>query len=80
MAIFVVLLVLAVNLLCIEVENKDPRFGERALVQYLGVSNTPVLTDPYTARLTKYFCHWEQADCSRIVAANRPPSRAAYIF
>lgn len=80
MTIFAVLLVLAVNFLCITVENKDPRFGERALVEYLNVSTGPMLTDAYTARLAKYFCEWEQQiDCSRIVASKPMPGSVYFL-
>jgi len=61
----VALFVLA-DLTSISVDNKNPRFAERALVEYLGVSAGPVFTDPLTASDSTWFCRWAKMDCSRI--------------
>lgn len=79
MAIFAVLSVLVVNFLCIEVENKEPRFGERALITYLNTFKGQILTDAYTARLAGYFCHWEQSDCARIIASEPVPGSMYFL-
>lgn len=79
MAIFAVLSVLLVNFLCIEVENKEPRFGERALITYLNTFKGQILTDAYTARLAGYFCHWEQSDCARIIASEPVPGSMYFL-
>lgn len=78
-AILAVLAVLAVNFLCIAVENKEPRFGDRALLKYLTVSNGQVFTDLATARYAKYFCHWEQIDCSRILIGEPTPGSMYFL-
>jgi 4-amino-4-deoxy-L-arabinose transferase-like glycosyltransferase len=54
------------NLAGIYVDNKNPRFGERALVEYLGVSSGPVYTDPLTAHNSEWYCRWAKADCTRL--------------
>jgi len=71
--------VLAVNFLCIEVENKEPRFGERALLEYLAVSNGQIYTDLATARYAKYFCRWEQIDCSGILIGEPTPGSMYFL-
>ncbi len=56
-----------VHALAIAVDNKDPRFGERALVEYLKQHPGPLVTDPATANNIPWFCEWEKADCSGVV-------------
>jgi hypothetical protein len=66
------------NLLAIYGDNKNPRFAERSLVEYLGVSSGAVYTDPLTADDTDWFCRWAKADCSRLVPS--PPTPGAVYF
>ena len=77
--IIAVLSVLAVNFLCIAVENKEPRFGERALLKYLDVSNGQIFTDLATARYAEYFCRWEQIDCSGILIGEPTPGSMYFL-
>lgn len=69
----------AVNFGLIFVENKNPRFAERALVEYLGESQGPIYTDPLTAANTKFFCRWASQDCGRILVAP-PVSGSTYFY
>jgi 4-amino-4-deoxy-L-arabinose transferase-like glycosyltransferase len=59
--------------------NTNPRFGERALAEYLTQSTGPVYTDPLTADKTRWYCRWKNVDCGRIVA-EPPPSGAVYFY
>ncbi|MDN3920472.1 ArnT family glycosyltransferase [Roseateles violae] len=68
-------LFLAVNLLLISLDDKNPRFGERMLVGYLAQSTGPLSVDPETARRAYYFCRWSGQDCSRLVVG--PPQGGA---
>lgn len=69
----------AVNLLAIYVDNKNPRFSERALVEYLSQSSGPVYTDPMTAAKVEWYCRWAGEDCSRVVGMP-PPIGSEYFF
>ena len=60
------------NLLAVNVDNKNPRFGERALVDYLQHSTGAVYTDPYTAYYSDSYAQWSGVDYSRIKAG--PPT------
>ncbi|HUW38667.1 MAG TPA: glycosyltransferase family 39 protein [Rhodocyclaceae bacterium] len=71
--------VIGVNFLCILADNKNPRFSERELVNYLSRSTGPVYTDPYTAHLTEQYCKWSGQDCSRIIGAP-PRKNVAFYF
>jgi hypothetical protein len=66
------------NLAAIYGDNKNPRFGERALVEYLGVSSGLVYTDPLTAHDSEWYCRWAKADCSRIKAGPPVPNQAYF--
>jgi len=66
-----VMIFFAFNLTGIYIDNKNPRFGERSLVEYLGTSTGRIYTDPMTADDINWFCRWAKADCSRVVAS--PP-------
>jgi len=70
---------LLINMAAIAADNKDPRFGERALVEYLRESSGPVYTDPMTAAKAKWYCRWAGQDSSRILA-NAPPKGGVYAF
>ncbi|MEI7867602.1 MAG: glycosyltransferase family 39 protein [Candidatus Methylumidiphilus sp.] len=67
-----------VNLGLIFVDNKNPRFGERALVEYLGISEGSLYTDPLTAVNAEYFCRWASQNCGRIVV--EPPVPGGIYF
>ena len=59
--------ILLINLLGISLDNKNPRFAEKALVDYLKQSQGPVYTDPLTAHNAHWFCRWAKVDCTRLV-------------
>lgn len=54
------------NLTAIFLDNKNPRFAERALVSYLAQSQGPIRVDPNTANRVRLFCRWSGQDCARI--------------
>ncbi len=68
---------LSVNLLAINLDNKNPRFGERRLVDLLGSTTGDIYTDPLTEDDIYWFCRWQKADCSR-VKAGAPPAGALF--
>lgn len=72
-AVAILILAVSVNLLGIAVDNKNPISGERALVEYLGVSSGTVSVDPYTAWRSRVLCNWSQQDCTRIQAGTPRP-------
>lgn len=76
-AIFTVAFV--ANLASISVDNKNPKFAERALVEYLKHTQGVVNTDPLTAHNTYWYCRWEGADCSWI-RSGAPTSDAPYFW
>ena len=63
----------ATNVLCLMVENRDPLFGERALAGYVAGAAEPVYTDPRTARKADRFLDWAAAD-EALVRAEPPPA------
>lgn len=67
LTIGMVIIVLVANLLSILVDNKNPKFSERALVGYLKQTQGLIYTDPLTAHNSYWYCRWEHVDCSRIV-------------
>jgi 4-amino-4-deoxy-L-arabinose transferase-like glycosyltransferase len=67
-----------VNLGLISLENKNPRFGERALIDYMKISLGPIYTDPLTADKSWFFCKTAQVDCSRIISS--PPVYGSVFF
>lgn len=73
-----ILVFAVINLGLIFVNNKNPRFSERALVEYLGSSDGSIYTDPLTAHNAKFFCRWASQDCGRIVA--EPPVPGGTFF
>lgn len=62
-----------INLACIHVDNKNPRFGERQLVEHLALTHGIVYTDPRTASDTKWFCRWAHVDYERVKSTIPPP-------
>lgn len=60
------------NALCIAVDNKNPKFAERALVEYLKDFNRVIYTDPLTADDATWYCKWEGVDCNKILGAPAP--------
>lgn len=78
-AVTAILTFVSVNLLCIAVDNKNPRFGERALVDYLKHSAGIVYTDPYTAYYSDNYAQWAGVDFSRV--RGEPPTPGyAYFY
>jgi len=67
-----------INLGLISLNNKNPRFGERALVSYLRSSDGFIYTDPLTAHNAKFFCRWELQNCARILTT--PPVPGSTFF
>lgn len=67
-----------VNFGMIFLENKNPRFGERALVDYMKISTGLIYTDPLTADKSWFFCKAESVDCSRIIS--NPPTIGSVFF
>ncbi len=64
---------IVVNLLCISVDNNNPRPGERALVAYLARSSGTVKTDPLTAFRAQQFSAWANLDGTRIQSGPPQP-------
>ena len=56
------------NFLAVEIDNKDPRFGERALAEYLQSSKGSIYTDPYTAYYVENYAIWDHVDYKRVSA------------
>ena len=73
-----VIIFVLTNLGLISLNNKNPRFGERALVEYLKNSTGFIYTDPLTAHNAEFFCKWASQDYGRIVAA--PPAPGSAFF
>jgi len=73
-----VALFVTVNLLAIFLDDKNPRFGERALVEFLGKSTGPLQVDPHTASRVDLLCKWSGQDCSRIKSG--PPAAGLYFY
>lgn len=67
------------NILCVLVDNKNPRFAERALVDYLVKSEGTVNTDPLTAHNAYWFCRWAKVDCGRVLTTP-PVAGVAYFW
>jgi hypothetical protein len=70
--------IVLVNLAAIYVDNKNPRFPERALVTFLQGTAGPVRTDPLTAEDARWFCRWARTNCDRIIAG--PPTEGSLFF
>ena len=68
----------ATNLLCLMVENRDPLFGERALAAYVASAGEAVYTDPRTARKADMFLDWAAADAALVRPA--PPPAGSLFF
>lgn len=77
-AVVMLALALIANMLSISMDNKNPRFAERALVAYLKQSEGTVYTDPLTAHNAYWYCRWGRVDCKRVNAGF--PSFGALYF
>lgn len=77
LGVFVASICLA-NLVCILLDNKNPRFAERALVSYLAETKGTIHTDPLTAHNAMWFCRWAKVDCNRIISF--PPNSGDTYF
>jgi 4-amino-4-deoxy-L-arabinose transferase-like glycosyltransferase len=67
--------VVAANLLALYVDNKNPMFGARAIVEFLKSADGIVYTDPMTRARMEWYCHWAGVDCDRVKAAPPEPGR-----
>lgn len=67
----------ATNVLCLMVENRDPLFGERALAGYVAGTTEAVYTDPRTARKADRFLDWAAAD-ETLVRPEPPPAGSLF--
>lgn len=65
-AVWLVCLAMLVHFAAIAIDNKQVRFGERALVRYLQTTSGAVVTDPMTAFNSTWFCRWGGVDCDRV--------------
>lgn len=72
-------LALVANMLSISIDNKNPKFAERALVDYLNQSGGTVYTDPLTAHNAYWYCRWGRVDCNRIFSGV-PAAGALYFW
>ena len=70
---------LLTNAAAIAVDNKNPRFGERALVSFLQDHPGAVVTDPLTANDVQWYCEFQQVDCSG-VQGRRPKPGDSYFY
>ena len=70
---------LSANLLGVSVDNRNPKYAERTLVDYLRDTSGPVYTDPLTAHNVSWYCRWEGVDCARIRVGS-PDDGAAYFW
>lgn len=68
----------ATNVLCVMVENRNPLFGERALADYAAATDEIVYTDPRTARKADRFLTWAGVDADRV--RPDPPSAGGLFF
>lgn len=78
-AIAMLTVVLVANMLSISIDNKNPRFAERTLVDYLKQSEGTVYTDPLTAHNAYWYCRWGRVDCNR-VRTGFPSADALYFW
>lgn len=68
----------AINLAAIYLDNKNPRFGERALVDLVQASTEVIYTDPLTEDDIYWFCRWTKAPCERVKAGPAPAGALFY--
>jgi 4-amino-4-deoxy-L-arabinose transferase-like glycosyltransferase len=66
-----------INLLCVYVENKNPLFAERGLVEYVRHNQGIVYTDPLTLARTKLLLEFDGI-VDRVVAGPIPPNSLFY--
>lgn len=76
-ALFACLGLLATNLLCVYVENKNPLFAERALVEYASRHRTVVYTDPMTMTRSRLLLEFKGVS-DRVVSTPAPPGALFY--
>ena len=68
---------LTTNLLCVYVENKNPLFAERALVDYVFQHQTIVYTDPMTMTRAKLLLEFKGVS-DRVLSGSIPPGALFY--
>ena len=66
LAAVVLLLLLGANFLAIAVDNKNPRFAERALAQLSPSTTRTIYTDARTAQAARWYCAWQGSSCVNI--------------
>jgi len=66
------------NLLCLALENREPLFGERALVAYVQSGGGPLTTDPETRHRAQLLLEW--AGVADKVRAGPPRSGERYFY
>jgi hypothetical protein len=70
----------ATNLLSIHIENRDPLFGERALVRFVSGTGEIVYTDPYTLHRAKQLLIWAGDGLSERVRSTPVPAGSLFVF
>ena len=68
------------NLLCIYVTNRNPRFGERTLANFVANSTGIVYTDPATAHRAQKFLEWRGQGLVDRVRGAPPPAGSLYFY
>lgn len=66
------------NLLAIYVDNREPLFGEHALVDWLARTHTPIYTDPDTRDAAKFLLDAQQL--SSLVSVSPPPPGSLFFY
>ena len=61
-------LLLGANFLAIAVDNKNPRFSERALAQLSPSTKSTIYTDAKTAQAARWYCAWQGSSCVNIAS------------
>jgi hypothetical protein len=77
-AIFAGVGFIAINLLCVYVENKNPLFAERALVDYVTQHRGSIYTDPMTMTRAKLLLEF-QGVSERVLSDPVPPGALVYV-
>lgn len=78
--IVALIIALFVNLVCVSIDNKDPKFAERTLVKYLEQSQNKIYTDPLTASDLYWFCRWAHVDCDNRIIVGIPNKDELYFW
>lgn len=68
------------NALCILVENREPLFGERAMVAFAAGTDEDIYTDPRTERKARKLLLWAGDGLQQRVHATPPPANSVYFY